>query len=156
MDDINNSWKDELSHWSTRSYMDVVKPIWRFRPPPENAGVLEMCRLGPRNCPFGNACPKAHFSEEMHEWHLRISFQIHQKMRSVAERKFQSPIDSVRNLINEGRRLGLPQKNMVSKKIIPSWCIREASNIRFYQKDVNMTSGGERFNRHDVFFSRNN
>ncbi len=30
--------------------------------------------------------------------------------------------------------------------------IREGSNIRFCQKDVNMTSGGEGVYRHDVFF----
>ena len=95
--------------------MDVVKPIWRFRVPPENVGILELCRLGPKNCPFGNACPRAHSPEEIHEWQLRISYQMHQKMRPMIERKFQSQIDSVRNLINEGRRLGLPPKNMVSK-----------------------------------------
>ncbi len=33
--------------------------------------------------------------------------------------------------------------------------LREGSNIRFCQKDVNMTSGGEGVYRHDVFFSRN-
>jgi hypothetical protein len=98
--------------------MDMLKPTWRFRPPPENAGVLEICK-GPRNCLFGNACTKAHSTEELHEWWIRISYQLREKERSMTGRKHQSTIESIRNLINENRRLGLPPKNVVSEFLIP-------------------------------------
>ncbi len=72
-----------------------------------------MCK-NPWNCLFGNACTKAHSTEELHEWSIRISSQLHEKKSFMIERKCQ--VESIRTLINESRRLGIPTKNVVSKQ----------------------------------------
>ena len=94
--------------------MEVLKETWRFRPPPENVVILEMCKH-PENCLFGNACTKAHSLQELDEWKIRISLQINEQKKSLV---FQSQINSIRNFINENRRQGLPQRNLVSKQKI--------------------------------------
>ena len=94
--------------------MELIKPTWRFRSPPENVGMLEMCK-SPQNCLFGIACTKAHSTHELQEWSVRILYQMHEKKRSLMERKHVSQIESIRNIINESRRLGLPPKNVVSE-----------------------------------------
>jgi hypothetical protein len=93
--------------------MDVLKPRWRFRPPPENARVLEMCNSN-WNCLFGSACTKAHSLEELHEWSIRISSGLCDTERSMTEQKHQSQVELIRALINESRRQGISPKNVVS------------------------------------------
>lgn len=88
--------------------MNAFKPTLRFRPPPKNTVWFDLCE-SPENCLLGNACIKAHSTEELHEWWTRAS----QKEKSILGQQPRTPVESLRTLITESRRLGISPKNVV-------------------------------------------